>query len=479
MVSNTHMCALQLRLFVLGIPLPKVPPLLLAALTIPNTLDASALHRYSLRILEGLSEQNIRVVAYATDGAATERSVQHRFESDSTLPPYRIIHPDGSGTYIEVIICRVDGQVFVCIQDFKHASKTYRNNAFSGAKLMTIGDYNVLFRDILRMALHLESPIFKRDVVRVDRQDDNAATRLTSSGVLAHLVKHFPTMKALIIYLFVFGELVDAYQNRCISLIARLKMAFRAYFFIELWIRYLERTGHPVALHCLSSQALDITRMLARGLLGMVITFRDHMGGKRYPLLPWKCSTEMNEKSFAEVRKRKSDFSAYDFKYMVGQLQLIFDEAYSLMHSHDPKARANGSAFDLLDGQGVDYNLLSTYPQDKEISADALDIALAEAKDLLLSTGIDPRDLDPEPATTLPSMFGMISGTSAPPAPYAYVDHECGHVSDTEDNEPDVPELELETLIRYQETLVGKNDQHLNNLRFAGVAAIADEQREL
>lgn len=57
------------------------------------------------------------------------------------------------------------------------------------------------------------TPLFKRDVEKLDRQDDNAAARLFSANVLKFLANKHPDHAGKIVYLFIFGELVDAYQN--------------------------------------------------------------------------------------------------------------------------------------------------------------------------------------------------------------------------------------------------------------------------
>ena len=99
------------------------------------------------------------------------------------------------------------------VQDSKHALKTFQNNLFFGARLLTFGNHTAIYQHILEVASGEGSPLFNRDVVKLDQQDDNAAVHLFSADFLQYLSSHHPNYIGEIVYLFVFGELVDAYQN--------------------------------------------------------------------------------------------------------------------------------------------------------------------------------------------------------------------------------------------------------------------------
>jgi len=67
---------------------------------------------------------------------------------------------------------------------------------------------------------------------KVDRQDDRAAARTFSASAPDFQMQEQPGQPGLSDYLFVLGELVDAWQNRNISHIMRAKMVIRARFFL-------------------------------------------------------------------------------------------------------------------------------------------------------------------------------------------------------------------------------------------------------
>jgi len=104
------------------------------------------------------------------------------------------------------------------IQDSKHGLRTFRNNLFSGARLLTLGNFTAIYRQIEELAYKAGTPLYRWDVHKLDRQDDNAVARLFSAATIEFLVEHHPDHLGEIIYLFVFGELIDAYQNRTLRL---------------------------------------------------------------------------------------------------------------------------------------------------------------------------------------------------------------------------------------------------------------------
>ena len=124
-------------------------------------------------------------------------------------------------------------------------------------------------------------PLYHRDVEKTDRQDDNAAIRTHSGSYIAYLAKYHPEKLGQIFYLFVDGELVDAYQNRKISHLERIKMVLRAKFFHQMWKRFLKAAGYTEDRHYVSHQFGDILNILIDGLISLVIIYRDHMGGRR------------------------------------------------------------------------------------------------------------------------------------------------------------------------------------------------------
>ena len=216
------------------IPVDGVAPLLLAVLPISDSETHTTLLPHLKKVLHGLIQENIQIVSYSCDGTELERKIQRGVlnEAEERLQ-YTIKNPRKGMPDTTITIPIIDGQPVSLLQDSKHALKTMRNNLFSGARLLTLGNYTMLYTTIRDLAFANGSPLYRRDVEKLDRQDDNAASRLFSADALSYLTNHYPDRVGEIVYLFVFGDLIDAYQNRSISHHERVKMLLRARYFLD------------------------------------------------------------------------------------------------------------------------------------------------------------------------------------------------------------------------------------------------------
>jgi hypothetical protein len=209
--------------------MPKVAPIIVAAVPIPDDLNADQLLDYGKQILYGLLDKQVRVVSYACDGTEVKRSVQRLFIEIADRVIHHVIkNPRKGCPDTEVVIGVFRGQPIVMVQDSKHGLKTFHNNLFSGARLLTLANYTAIYCRIQELAYEAGTPLYHRDVHKLDRQDDNAAARLFSAVTIEFLIKHHLDYLGKIIYLFIFGELIDAYQNRALAHQERIKLVLRA-----------------------------------------------------------------------------------------------------------------------------------------------------------------------------------------------------------------------------------------------------------
>lgn len=300
---------------------------------------------------------------------------------------------------LSVVIPMYHGHAIVIIQDAKHGLKTFRNNLFSGARLLVLGNYTAGYAYARSLAFHPDSPLYHRDVEKLDRQDDNAATRLFSPTALEFLVKQSPDCVGQIIYKFNMAELIASYINPELYHVVRLKMAFRTHFFLNIWRQYLRVASYAESRHFISREAADIARILVEGILGLVIVYRDYLGDATpTPLLPWLHSSEPCEHVFGEARKLVSDFTFLDFLYMIPRLHVVLRSLIKFSHTTNPKATAAGYAHDYFLFDRVDLAKLAVFPSDAEIRQAAED-AWSEAESLFALVGITPSDFltGPEP----------------------------------------------------------------------------------
>lgn len=449
---------------------------------ISNKVNANQLFDLLKLMLDGLIEKNLNVISYAADGSGVERSVQNLLDlSCRSRTTLSIKHPRAgkSNILINIPLYGPQEQAIAILQDSQHGLKTFRNNAFGGARMLVLGNFVVLYHHFRRISTE-GGPLFERDVVKIDRQDDSAAIRLFSADALAWLTDNYPELLGPIVYLFVFGELIDAYQNRHIPHIERVQMVFRTLFFMEIWEEFLDKAGYRKGTYFLSKEACDIVKYLINGFIKLIIVYRDHLPGT-YPLLPWLLSTEPCEHIFGLCRQILQDFTMHDFLHMIPKLFIRLREAalFGPRHLSDGKERASGYTHNYCDARDIDLNALSTFPSDNEIQEAAV-MAYQQAENLWFLLGFVPSD-EERSATQLPSIkawFTPEENTFEPPH-----DVHSDYESDVGDDSDSVPTeaMQLQAAIDRAEKLKlsFSEEDVVNNLTFAAVALSVNDSMEM
>ncbi|KAE9401847.1 hypothetical protein BT96DRAFT_817314, partial [Gymnopus androsaceus JB14] len=303
------MLRIQVRLWALQIPIPGIPSLILAVLPISSTYKAPQLAEYQSTLLQGLISRGYGVILMAADGAAVERDCQQCCASAvAKEEKSTICYLDSSNKDLIVSYYSLNGQFFTLAQDSLHLQKTARNNSFTGARLLILGDFVVHYCQIHDLALKPNSPLYHRDVIKYDKQDDNAAGRMFSSRFLEHSSQDPMTNMGLIVYLFVFGELVDAFQSRNMAHRDQATIAIRTILFLQTWRKFLAKMGYSEKCHFISAAAYDICITCTNSLLALMFIHHDCLPQKLL-LIPHKHITEFIEHVFAEMRKLILDFN--------------------------------------------------------------------------------------------------------------------------------------------------------------------------
>ncbi|THU91800.1 hypothetical protein K435DRAFT_820684 [Dendrothele bispora CBS 962.96] len=401
----------KLRLWTLQIPLPKMCPIVIAAIAIPESLTVPNLLDMHKEIIFGLLEADVLIVSYSCDGTENERSVQRQFVDIAETHLTILIAGPGDGyDDLNINIGVFKGKPIVMVQDSKHALKTARNNLFSGARLFALGNHIATYHQVRRIAYEPESPLYIRDVEKLDRQDDNAAARLFSAAMLRYLIDHHRADTGLIVYLFIFGELCDAFQNRHLPHAERINMLLRTRYFMQMWSKYVDKIPHYThSQYLVSREFTEIIESLVNGLISLIIVHRDYVQDI-IPLLPWLHSSEPCEHIFGIARQIVSDFTMLDFLHMIPKLavrmrEVFLDSAIDKAQA-ESAARAAGYHHTYFDVQGIDLLSLSRFPDNDEITIISKQ-AMQEAESLVILLGILPQKLhSPNSSTYLSISHG-------------------------------------------------------------------------
>ncbi|KAJ3764787.1 hypothetical protein FB446DRAFT_795722 [Lentinula raphanica] len=463
---------------------PGASAYVLAAKGISKSLKVPELFSFSWEILQGLWGRGIHVVGYSCDGTTIERNVQHKLEliADKTHT-YTLYDPRTKDRSIVFKVKFYGGHPLACIQDDLHLLKTLRNNASSGARILVFPNCVVMFSQIREIALQ-DGPLFKRDVIKLDRQDDNAAQRLFSASTIQWLTcSDRPDVPVgLVVYLFIFGELVDAYQNRRISLLERCHMVLRAYFFLDFWETFLDQASYSKTKYFLSKEVVDIIRISIRGFFEILFIHRDHLG-RQWALFAYLAGTSLCEHIFGMARIFDPDFTLYGWYILKPKLTMMLERAVQQSwQSPDSKARASGYNHSYLDRHGVDVQNLSLFPTDNQID-DASQLAYDDASDLFCLLGLSPNELKHENSSALPSIRTWFteasSSISSLSAGETIIDADSGSESETESEVEEPTLLSSLEMVENIEPDTVKEERDLMSQRFAAVALELDKSISL
>jgi hypothetical protein len=392
----------KLRLWTLQIPLPRVPPAIIAVAAISSRTSASMLAQMDEDLLRVLMqrEEPLCITSIGSDGAVSERKARQELmdnlvrSGDGEVMERRIEHPDGQSPPIVVPLFRVFGKAMAIIQDSKHCRKTMRNNLFSGARAIILARYVTFYqqaRDIVDDIEH--SPLRRRDVERLDRQDDRAAERLFSGATLDYSINRLgKSSLGLSIYLFIFGDLIDAYQSRKVSHSERVIMVLRAKFFKDLWKTFLHEGGYSTQHYFISQDADKIVDTLILGLLGLIFIHRDSLD-RPFPLMPWTHGSESNEHVFGIMRSLITDFTMLDVIRMIPKLTVRLQATCRSRHQRFGDTAA-GYSHTYFHDEDAPLGLFSQYPSDESINSLAR-VAHDEACYLWSLLGYEPSEALP------------------------------------------------------------------------------------
>ncbi|EIW63281.1 uncharacterized protein TRAVEDRAFT_161459 [Trametes versicolor FP-101664 SS1] len=382
----------KIRLFVLIVPLTKVPPLLLAAVARGGKENAQDLLDIHNELLGHLHAHEIYPVSYAADGTEVERALQRKIiAATHRFSPY-IIPNDVPGCTIELRIHTINKHPVITVQDPKHALKTARNQLFTGARILVLGCLAFFYAQLLLLSQHILSPLFRRDVEKVDKQDDRAAARLFSAESLDVVLRYHSEFRALAVYLYALGELVDAWENRQISHVERARMVMSTRFFLMAWRTHIVlHPAYSTNVQFISRESFDIFIMLCDSLLSLIVVYRQYF--PYHPLMPWLHSTTPCEHIFGIIRTLKKDFNFADLLYLESKLRTLLLGAFDRLTPLDrANERAAGYYHSYFDSTSVDADNLRQWPSEIELQ-EASRAAFLDAEQLLESVQLNARKL--------------------------------------------------------------------------------------
>ncbi|EJD37182.1 hypothetical protein AURDEDRAFT_129656 [Auricularia subglabra TFB-10046 SS5] len=377
----------QLRTWVLIIPVPRIPPIIIVSEARDSTDDAEALFKLHKQVWGMLRDAHIHPIAYAADGTETERKLQRLItQSATSTDRYDIPNPQ-NGCSLSIDVPVIDGHPVVMVQDSKHAMKTARNQLFTGARALVLGGGAMYYNLVRDIANHQDSPLFRRDVENVDKQDDHAGSRLFAVETLEHHHSRYPSRSSLGVYLYFMGSLFDAWQSRRMTHAQRILIALRCHFFLQTWRAHIvAHPDHHPSQNFISRESEDIFRTLCRSLIALILSYRKYYPD--CPLLPWLHSTEPEEHVYGVSRMLKPDFTYADFLELVPKIGLYLMGQLATMGSRERASlTASGYWHTWTKSADIDLTAAVSWPSDDDIARLSVQ-ALNDVRTILLAVGI-------------------------------------------------------------------------------------------
>ncbi|KAF7967550.1 hypothetical protein HWV62_33948 [Athelia sp. TMB] len=393
--------ASKLCVWVLGIPLPKIPPIVITAVPRSGKEGVSKLFEYHTLIMDSFHSRHITPLSMSSDGAATECSLGKQIITSHEHHMHHHIAGPTKKSSIDLVIplCSCHRRPSNVVQDAKHGAKTARNQLLTGAHLLVLGNFTAFFAHLRDIAEHVLGSLFRRDVEKLDRQDDRAASRTLSSATLGFLGQHFPQRRSLATYLFIMGELINMWQNQSIGRLECACMVLRARLLLTEWHSHIsQHPDYSVDVQFISRDSYEIFITMCDSLLSLILSHRQFY--PNYPLLPWLHS-----------RKLKKDFTQLDFLHFIPELHVMLLGEFSNLSSQE-KANATAAGYHHTYFHSDDINIpaLMEWPTHAQLEF-TLASALEDVKELLSTLGIN---FAPSPTQVVPRDAN--SGTAPLPA---------------------------------------------------------------
>ncbi|EMD33086.1 hypothetical protein CERSUDRAFT_28615, partial [Gelatoporia subvermispora B] len=183
-VKKEDAYATQTRAILVKVPIPQIPPFVIALLPVNGSDTAEKIHSLHMRILQMAAQLQMRVVSFSADGAASEISAQSMMDHETTELPHLEYEYKAYGIHVRAPVFKVTGPL-VSISDPQHARKTSRNQPQHGTHTASLGRGYLVNTSLIQLYETGNAGLVHHDVENVDKQDDDAARRVFHHIALA------------------------------------------------------------------------------------------------------------------------------------------------------------------------------------------------------------------------------------------------------------------------------------------------------
>ncbi|EGG10172.1 uncharacterized protein MELLADRAFT_94558 [Melampsora larici-populina 98AG31] len=390
LIEHKKLCS-KIRAYTVQVPLPGVPTYVVALLPSNQNETAEDVCIQHESFLNLAQDAGLKVLSLGSDGAATEMLAQLLLTSKAIN--YIEFSRPQAGIHIKIPLFGSNPTPLVIVQDPKHARKTGANQLLSGARLLAFGKYYINIGHMVLLMQDENSSLYQKDVFNIDRQDDGRAYRSLNNDTLELALQH-PECTGLAVYLFIIGELVDAWLSNSASHEERILSSHTADVFLKRWKAFLKEqyddTDGLMSLdrNGISHPAWKIFSQLASSLVALIISHREHFPDA--PFVPWKHGTEACEHIFGWMRVILPKFTMLDARQMMPKIFTII-RRIMLKRIKMPKSEHIHAGYNLSFSDEPasleQAKLLKIFPSDQRIHS-IMALAEKRAQTLIEFTGM-------------------------------------------------------------------------------------------
>ena len=142
-----------------------------------------------------------------------------------------------------------------------------------------------------------------------DKQNFDAVTHITSASVL-QLLKEIPDAKGTFKYLQILRSFMDAFLDKHLSPLERIKKAWYTIFFYRYWYRWLcLQKKFSAKNNFITENAQSGVELKGHALVTLLIMLRDRIPNGTELFCPWLLGSQPCEQAFRAARSMTGTFS--------------------------------------------------------------------------------------------------------------------------------------------------------------------------
>ncbi|KAH9929219.1 uncharacterized protein B0H18DRAFT_874204 [Fomitopsis serialis] len=423
-IKDKKAYATQTRAIMIKIALPQVPPMVVALMATSGSDSAQEIHKIQTRLIQMAAQLKMSVIVCAADGAATELSAQAMMDSTASEQTPLAYEYTLYGLSLRAPVFKDTGPL-ISVQDPSHGRKTARNQPQHGTHTASLGKGYLVNRTLVQLYEGGGSGLQRSDIKNVDKQDDGAARRLFHNVALTAMTykgdENTQYIKeeflGLFVYLYVLGDLFDAWLCRRMSVKDRILAALRARSFLHIWrahVLLLERHYpdlYSTARSFISPASFKIFNRLCDTLILLVLAYAQYYPDE--PFCPWLLGTDFLEHFFGLARRMLPNFTYAELLKLVKHVMLRQKILLTRKMKSQPKPEREARA-------GYIFDFDNTPLSPEELANSHVKLSTAELNVLVELAGKEASQIAkqllhmkiPKRPWTLPGSVGEMSSSS-------------------------------------------------------------------